>query len=183
MSKAARPRASGSRWSRLYAALTGRNSQLLLVGAILGGIIGYLIGLNLAYVDISAARALVQQVRNDNQELKVKILAGNAKEVALQAEVAKAAEALAAVAPAENTFKIKPNESVNVAGGRLKIGLVGSPGIDSIVVNINGQSQTVVSGDIIHLSPVPSVNCQIRIRSFDMFEAVLNASCTETRVQ
>ena len=175
-----RPRQGRPRLSRL---LTARYSRVLLVGAMLGGVAGYLIGLNVAYFDISAAKELVQQVRTDNQKLKIEIIDQNARQVALQAKLTDAETTLKAIVPTDDTYIIKPNQSLITAGGRLTLGLIGSPTNESVNININGKRQSAASGDIINVAVDPPAACQVRVQSFDMFKAVLSATCGAVRSQ
>jgi hypothetical protein len=41
----------------------------------------------------------------------------------------------------------------------------------------------VAAGDIIQVSPDPSTACQVQIQSFDMFKAVLVATCAPAKSQ
>ena len=70
--------------SRLHRVITSRQSRWLFVIAILVGIGGYVVGLNIAYLDIAAARQAIQTLRADNQKLKTQISDQNATQVALQ---------------------------------------------------------------------------------------------------
>jgi len=65
----------------LYRMFTGRWLFLL---TILVGILAYVVGLNVGYLDIAGARQLTQQLRADNQKLKTQIADLNAKQFALQ---------------------------------------------------------------------------------------------------
>jgi hypothetical protein len=85
--------------------------------------------------------------------------------------------------PTDDTYVIKPNQSLIVAGGRLTVGLVGSPSNESVNININGQRQTVAPGDIIDVAVDPPATCQVRVQSFDMFKAILSAMCGAARSQ
>ena len=67
--------------SFLYRIFTGR---WLLLLTILVGVVAYIIGLNVGYLDIAGARQLIQQLRTDNQKLKTQIADLNATQVALQ---------------------------------------------------------------------------------------------------
>lgn len=167
--------------SRLHRMLTANRGGLLLIVAILGGIAAYIIGLNIAYLDIAAARQVLQSLRADNQKLKTQLADQQAKEVVLQGKLAGVQAALDAVIPSENTYNIKPNQSLIVAGGRLTIGLIGSPTNESININVNGKHQSAATGDIINIALEPPTTCQVRIQSFDMFKAVLAASCAEAK--
>ena len=89
--------------------------------------------------------------------------------------------ALDEIIPAKNTYNVKPNQSMIVASGRLTVGLIGPPSNDSVNININGKQQTAAPGDVIKVTLDPSTVCQVRVQSFDMFRAVLNASCTQAQ--
>jgi len=162
--------------SRLYRLFTGR--WLFLI-AILAGIGCYVIGLNVGYLDIAGARQLIQELRADNQKLKTQIADLNATQVALQNKLSTFEAALDEIIPSKNTYNIKPNQSMIVASGRLTIGLVGPPTNESVNININGKQQSAATGDVIKVQLDPSTVCQVRVQSFDMFRAVLNASCTQ----
>jgi len=164
--------------SRLYRLFTGR--WLFLI-AILVGIVCYVIGLNVGYLDIAGARQLIQQLRADNQKLKTEIADLNATQVALQNRLTTFEAALDEIIPSKNTYNIKPNQSMIVASGRLTVGLVGPPTNDSVNININGKQQAAATGDVIKVALDPSTMCQVRVQSFDMFRVVLNASCEKTQ--
>lgn len=164
--------------SWLYRLFTGRWLFLL---AVLAGIVCYIIGLNVGYLDIAGARQLIQQLRAENQKLKTEISDLNATQVALQNKLSTFESALDEIIPSKNTYNIKPNQSMIVASGRLTIGLVGAPGNDSVNINVNGKQQAAASGDVIKVTLDPSTVCQVRVQSFDMFKAVLNASCEKAQ--
>jgi len=162
----------------VYRLFTGRWLFLL---TILVGVVAYLIGLNVGYLDIAGARQLIQQLRSDNQKLKTQIADLNATQVALQNRLSVFEAALDEIIPSKNTYNIKPNQSMIVAAGRLTVGLIGAPTNENITINVNGKQQTVVSGDVVSLTLDPKTNCLVRVQSFDMFKAVLYASCTPTQ--
>ena len=89
---------------------------------------------------------------------------------------------LDAIMPSQNIYNINPNQSLIAADGRLTIGMVGSPGNEGINLNVNGKQQKVAAGDVIRVSPDPSSACQVQIQSFDMFKAVLVASCARCEI-
>jgi hypothetical protein len=166
--------------------LTRRPGPLLLAGAfavmlLASAVAGYLYGLNLTYAELASARQSVQELRPENQRLKNSLLVQNANIVELQSELARVRAALHAILPSENTYKISPNQSVIVADGHLIIGLVGSPGNDSVKINVNGKLQTVTTGDVIRVEVDPSINCQAGIQSFDMFNVIVTASCAASK--
>lgn len=167
--------------SRLYRIFAARPGWWLVIIVILVGISCYIIGLNIGYLDIASARQTIQQLRSDSQKLKTQISVLNATQIALQNRLATFEAALDEIIPSKNTYNIKPNQSMIVAGGRLTIGLIGSPTNESVNVNINGKQQSAVSGDVIHITLDPKTTCQVRVQSFDMFKAILNASCTQAQ--
>jgi cell division protein FtsB len=164
--------------SRLYRLFTGR--WLFLI-TILVGIGGYIVGLNVGYLDIAGARQLIQQLRSDNQKLKTQISDLNATQVALQNKLATFESALDEIIPSKNTYNIKPNQSMIVASGRLTIGLIGPPTNERVNININGKQQSAATGDVINITLDPRTTCQVRVQSFDMFKAILNASCAQSQ--
>ena len=91
--------------------------------------------------------------------------------------------ALNAIMPSQNTFNVQPNQAIVVGNGRLTIGLVGSPSNESVTLDINGKEQAVAVGQIVELAPDPATKCQVQVQSFDMFKAVLVASCTPAKPQ
>ena len=148
-----------------------------------GAVGGYMFGLNLTYRDLAAARAQLEQLLPESQRLKRAIIDENAKLVELQDKFTSVQAALQAIMPSENTYNISPNQSLIVAGGHLTIGLVGSPTNESVNININGKQQSAVSGDVIHIALDPSTSCQVGVQSFDMFKAVVTASCAAVKPQ
>jgi len=174
-------RQSAQTRSRLHRVFTSRQSRWLLVIAILVGIGGYVVGLNIAYLDIAAARQAIQTLRADNQKLKTQISDQNATQVALQNKLTTTEASLEAIVPSKNTYDIKPNQSMIVSGGRLTIGLIGSPTNKSVNININGKRQSAATGDVIKIALDPPTTCQIRVQSFDMFRVILAASCAQSQ--
>jgi hypothetical protein len=161
--------------------LSAHRGRLLVVIAILAAIACYVVGLNIAYLDLAAARLAVQQMRAENQKLKTQLTDESATQVALQAKLTTTEAALEAITPAKNTYNIKPNQSMIVAGGRLTIGLIGAPTNESVNININGKKQSAATGDVINIALEPPTTCQVRVQSFDMFKVVLTASCGQVQ--
>jgi hypothetical protein len=79
--------------------------------------------------------------------------------------------------PSENTYIINPNQSVIVAAGKLIVGVVGRPSNDSVKVNINGNVQTMTTGDVVRVAVDPSTSCEVGVQFFDMFKITVRASC------
>jgi hypothetical protein len=75
-------------------------------------------------------------------------------------------------------YKIKPNESRTVPIGRLTVGVVGTPGNQSVELNINDKKYRAQAGDIKDIT----MACRVEVVSFSAIEAnvVVNTNCTET---
>lgn len=153
----------------------GRLAAALLI--LLAAIGGYALGLNIEHRDLAASKQLVQQLQTESQNLKKQVNDQSVALTALQAKFAGMQTAMDEMKPEQNTYNIKPNQSLIVGGGRLTIGLIGSPANDSINVNINGKRQTAAPGDVIKVAVDPTTTCEVAVQSFDMFKAVVTASC------
>ena len=128
--------------------------------------------------DLKAANLRVVQVQNDNQKLIAENtdLLGTIADLQLRIKAAQAK--LALIMPTENTYNINPNQAVMVGNGRLSVGLVGSPTNEGVNLNINGKQQLVPVGVVITSVLDPSTTCQVAVQSFDMFKAVVIATCS-----
>ena len=149
----------------------------MLVTALMGGIVGYLLGLNSAYVEMSASKLALQQSRAENQKMKSEMAGENVKVGAMESGIAKLQTKLDELVPSENTYNIKANQSLIVGDGRLTVGLIGAPANDSVTLNINGKRQQLGTGDVLNVAADNRTNCQVRVQSFDMFKAVVTATC------
>jgi cell division protein FtsB len=138
---------------------------------------------NLAHGDLIAARELIEQLQTESQKLKRANADQGAQLNTLQGKFASAQAALEAIMPTQNTYDLSPNQSLIVGNGHLTLGLVGSPANDSVTLNINGKQQTAAAGQVIAVSPDPSTNCQVSVQSFDMFKALVTASCATPKRQ
>ncbi|HZP68824.1 MAG TPA: hypothetical protein VFB29_02670 [Pseudolabrys sp.] len=143
----------------------------------MGGIVGYLLGLNMAYVEMSSVKLLLEQSRSENQKMKSEMAGENVKIAAMESSITKLQATLEELVPSENTYNIKTNQSLIVGGGRLTVGLVGSPANDSVTLNINGKRQSLGTGDVLNIAVDAGTNCRVRLQSFDMFKAVVTATC------
>jgi hypothetical protein len=158
--------------------LRARGRRILTLLVILAAIVGaYVLGLELVYRDLADSKQLVQQLQSESQKFKDQIVDQDTKLVALQGTVAKLQATLDALMPTKDTYQISANQSLIVANGRLTVGLVGAPTNLGIVVNINGKQHMAVSGDVIEAAVDPSTTCHVRIQAFDMFKAVITATC------
>lgn len=177
MSDSARSAQPTSARSRAYRLFMTREGRYLLVTALMGGIVGYLLGLNSAYVEMSAGKLALQQSRAENQKMKSEMAGENVKVGAMESGIAKLQAKLDELVPSENTYNIKANQSLIVGDGRLTVGLIGAPANDSVTLNINGKRQQLGTGDVLNVAADNRTNCQVRVQSFDMFKAVVTATC------
>jgi hypothetical protein len=148
-----------------------------------GGVGGYIWGRQLTYNDVLAGRDLVQQLQSENQTYNRQIIELSTRVTALQSKLAQVQSMLSAIMPADNTYNINPNQSMVVADGRLTVGLIGSPTNEGVNINVDGKQQMVAAGDVIKVAPDPSTNCEVTVQSFDLFKAVVSASCTATKTK
>jgi uncharacterized membrane protein YiaA len=154
-----------------------REGRYLLLTALMGGIIGYLLGLNSAYVEMQAGKVALQQSRAETQKMKSEMAGEGVKTTAMASGIAKLQATLDELVPSENTYNIRANQSLIVGEGRLTVGLVGAPTNDSVTLNINGKRQPLSTGDVLNVAVDGQTNCQVRVQSFDMFKAVVTATC------
>jgi cell division protein FtsB len=148
------------------------------VGLILAvAIASYFVSRVMGDNELKAANLRIVQVQSENQKLTADNTNLMGTIADLQIQVKTAQTKLTAIMPTENTYNINPNQSLIVAGGRLTIGLIGSPTNASVNININGKLQTMAAGTVINNVLDPSTTCQVGIQSFDMFKAVLTATC------
>ena len=130
-----------------------------------------------------AANGRIMQLQYEIQ----KLTADNTHQMAtianLKTELDNFTVKLDAIMPSQDTFNISPNQSMIVAGGHLTIGLIGSPKNQSVNININSKQQSAIAGEVINIALDPSTSCQVRVQSFDMFKAVLTASCAAVKPQ
>ncbi len=176
-----RPRAARM-FPRLFAALFGPDGHLrlivLLVLLALGVAIGgHIYGRRLAAADLAERDTTIQLLRSEGEKLEGRYSDQVAQVAALQAKLTNTQAALDALAPSENTYNIHSNQSLTVGDGHLTLGLIGPPTNEKITLNINGKQQTMAAGDDLHLTPNPSTVCRVNLRSFDMFKAVVYATC------
>ena len=140
---------------------------------------GRLYGLYLASLETRGRDNAIEELRAESQKFKAHGDDLSAQITELQAKLASAQALVETVMPAKNTYNFDPNQTRIVADGHLTIGLIGSPGNDSVTLDVNGKQQTVATGQVINVAP----DCQVSVQSFDMFKAVLTASCASQKQQ
>jgi len=144
---------------------------------------GHLYGRYLSARDLGGRDNAIEQLRAQDQSTKRQLDAMSARATELDAQLRKVQATLNAIMPVANTYNIEPNQSLIVGSGHLTVGLVGSPGNERVTLNINGKDQSVAAGQVVNVTPDPSTNCQVQVQSFDMFKAVLVASCASAKPQ
>ncbi|MFZ1148748.1 MAG: hypothetical protein WAR76_03325 [Xanthobacteraceae bacterium] len=173
----------GSRWRRFgaeYRATAVLIAIIIIVGILIGG---HLYGRYLSSIDLADREAQIEQLRAESQKQKRDIDSKSLQLTALQDKLTKAQAALNAIMPSAHTYNINPNQTLILGDGHLTVGLVGPPANDSVVLNINGKSQTVAAGQTLNITADPATQCQINVQSFDVFKAVVVATCAAAKAQ
>lgn len=153
---------------------------IALVCALVGG---HLYGQYLNSRDLAGRDTAITQLVAQNQALKRQLDTKVAQATEVEAKLKQVQATLDTIMPTANTYNIEPNQSLVVADGHLTVGLVGSPANENVMLNINGKLQTLAAGQVIGVAPDSSTNCQVQVQSFDMFKALLVASCTGAKPQ
>src|SRR5262249_59391987 len=87
------------------------------------------------------------------------------------------------ISPPTNTKKINPKQTPIRATALLTGEMVGPPANDSVLLNINGKSQSVPAGETLSITPDPATRCLVNLQSFDVFKAVIVATCGAAKAQ
>jgi hypothetical protein len=166
--------------------LTGPNGFVVSIACVVSVLAiligGHLYGRFLASRDLGGRDNTIEQLSAQSQGLKIHADDLSAQLTESQVKLAKVQATLDAIMPSTNTYDINSNQSLIVGDGHLTIGLIGSPGNESITLDINGKQQTATAGQVIPVA-VGSSTCQVQVQSFDMFKATLIASCAGARPQ
>jgi uncharacterized coiled-coil protein SlyX len=153
---------------------------LIIIGILIGG---RLYGKYLSSMDVAQREAQIEQLRAESQKQKRDIDSKSTQLTALQDKLNKTQAALDAIMPSAHTYNIQPNQTLILGDGHLTVGMVGPPSNDSVLLNINAKPQTVAVGQTLNVTPDPATHCQITVQSFDVFKAVLVASCAAAKAQ
>jgi hypothetical protein len=157
------------------AAIIAAASVIMCLGILIGGHLygRYLGSLSSPGLDNTVAelraQILKQHTQNDSQQAQL---------TAMAAKLHGAQVALDSIMPSDNTYAIYPNLARIVGDGRLMVGMVGTPGNDAIMLNVNGKQQSLAAGQTINVTPDPTTQCQLSVQSFDAFKATLVAACS-----
>ncbi|HYA06323.1 MAG TPA: hypothetical protein VEF90_10570 [Xanthobacteraceae bacterium] len=151
-----------------------------IVGILVGG---HLYGRYLASLDLGGRDNAIEQLRAESQAQKRKIDEQSAQLTAMQVKLNNVQSQLESIMPSANTYNINPNQTLIVGDGRLAIGMIGSPSNDSVMLAINGKQQAAIAGEVINVAADPSTSCRVTLQSFDVFKAVIVASCGGAKPQ
>jgi cell division protein FtsB len=173
----------GPRWRRFGA--EHRTTAILVAIIIIVGILigGHLYGRYLSSIDLADREAQIEQLRAESQKQKRDIDSKSLQLTALQDKLKKTQATLDAIMPSAHTYNINPNQTLILGDGHLTVGLVGPPANDSVLLNINGKSQTVAAGQTLSITPDPATQCLVNLQSFDVFKAVVVATCAAAKAQ
>jgi hypothetical protein len=176
---------SSPRLSRFFVTPTGRFVRVVAYPfLVLGVVFGiYIFGRAIGDREVRVSNSTILQLRNENQKLVALNSKATATNTDLQSKLKDVQARLEAILPEKDTYHIIPNQSLIVAGGHLTVGLVGSPANQNILINVNGKQHTVPAGEVIDVAIDSSTSCQVTVQSFDMFAAVIHATCAAAKPQ
>ena len=148
---------------------------IMFFGILIGG---HLYGRYLASFDSTRTDNTIAKLRAETQKGKRMSDSLSAEITAMEAKLEGAQVALDSITPSPSTYTIYPNLTRIVGDGRLMVGMVGTPGNDAIMLNVNGKQQPLAAGQTINVAPDPNTQCQLSVQSFDVFKATLVAACS-----
>jgi hypothetical protein len=153
-----------------------RFGVILVVVAIVCFTLGVSTGYHMVPV---GAQNIIKKLTADKDRLSAERIALEKQTFEVREQVDKVSKKLEAITPSPNMYKIKPNESQTVPIGRLTVGLVGTPGNQSVELNINDKKYRAQAGDINDIA----MTCRVEVMSFNVIDAnvTVSASCTEKR--
>jgi hypothetical protein len=142
-------------------------------------IVGFILGVSIGNRDRIGDANIIKELTADKDKLTAERIALQKQIFELREQRDKVNNKLEAIMPSPNIYRIKPNESQTVPIGRLTVGLVGTPGNQSIELNINDKKYRAQAGDINDIA----MACRVEVVSFSVIDAnvMVTASCTETR--
>lgn len=147
---------------------------LLILGVAL---IGHITGRELARRQLAQREQTIVQLREERQQVSAELNRRADRILTLQTRLNHVQGVLDEIVPSENIYVMRPNQSLVVAGGRVTVGLVGSPTIKGVNVNVNGKPLLLNAGDSVRVNLDEERTCQVTVQSFDMFKVVLHATC------
>jgi hypothetical protein len=148
---------------------------LMCLGILIGG---HLYGRYLASFNSTSTDNIITELVSQGQKQKRVDDSLSAEITAMVIKLQNAQATLDSIMPSPNTYTIKPNQTLIVGDGHLLVGMVGPPGNDAIMLNVNGKQQPLAAGQTINVAPDPATQCQLSVQSFDVFKATLVATCS-----
>ena len=154
---------------------------VIAVAVILVG--GHFYGRYLSARDLGGRDNAIEQLRSQAQSTKRQLDSKTAEATELGAKLKKVQATLDSIMPSANRYIIQPNQSLVIGDGHLTVGLIGAPANESVTLDINGKDQSLAAGQVVKVASDAATNCQVQVQSFDMFKAVLVASCASAKPQ
>jgi hypothetical protein len=148
---------------------------IMCLGILIGG---HLYGRYLGSLDSTHIDDTITELRIRTQFETTHADSQAAELTTMRAKLKRTQDVLDSIMPAPNTYIIKPNRTLIVGDGHLPVGMVGPPGNDAIILNVNGKQQPLAAGQTINVAPDPATQCQLSVQSFDVFKATLVAACS-----
>jgi hypothetical protein len=155
--------------------------ETLLIVAV--ALIGHITGREMARRHLVQRDQTIQQLREERQEVSAELHRRAERILTLETRLKHVEGVLHEIVPDQGIYVIRPNQSLVVAGGRVVVGLVDSPANRGININVNGKQQFAAAGDVITTMTGAGPTCYVTVQSFDMFKAVLQATCAADAVK
>jgi hypothetical protein len=142
-------------------------------------IVCFILGVSAGNRERTGSQKIIKDLRADKDKLTAERIALQKQTFELREQWDKVNKKLEAIMPSPNIYKIKPNESQIVPIGHLTVGLVGTPGNQSVELNINNKKYQAQAGDINDIA----MTCRVEVVSFNVIDAnvMANANCAETK--
>lgn len=157
-----------------------RRTAILLIETLLivaVALIGHVTGREMARRQLVQRDLTIQQLREERLQASTELNLRADRILTLETRLKHVEGVLHEIVPDQGIYVIRPNQSLVVAGGRVVVGLVDSPANRGVSINVNGKQQFAAAGDTITTTTGEGPTCQVTIQSFDMFKAVLHATC------
>jgi hypothetical protein len=148
---------------------------IMCLGILIGG---HLYGRYLGSFNSPGVDDTIIELRIRSQFEKSQADSQAAELTTMEARLKSTQGALDPIMPSPGTYTIKPNQTLIVGDGHLTVGMVGAPGNDAIMLNVNGMQQPLAAGQTINVAPDPATQCQLSVQSFNVFKATLVAACS-----
>jgi len=146
-------------------------------------IVSFILGVSAGNREVTGSKDTIRKLQRDNAELTDDRRRLQRELTELRDRLASVQGKLDAITPSPNVYEIRSNQSQMIPVGHLTIGLVNTPGNDSVDLNINDQQHSATAGKVINVSIEQSLNCRVEVMSFDVVKSrvVVNATCAEAK--